>query len=152
MPTGARWSTRPLEWQRVAPDVIELRGLRLLGVVGVLPEERERAQPLEIDVDIEVDLTAAGLSDDLSSTVDYGAICDRLDSVVASLRPALLERLAAAIAAAVLDADPSITAVTVSVRKLRPPVAHLLAAAGVRIRRTRGSADLQGTPTTSRQP
>ena len=37
------------------PDRIELRGLQLVGIVGVLPEERERAQPLDVDVDIEVD-------------------------------------------------------------------------------------------------
>lgn len=136
----------------MAPDVVEIRGLRLLGVVGVLPEERLRAQPLELDVDIEVDLTAAGLSDDLSSTVDYGVVCDRLASAVASVHPELLERLAAELVAAVFDVDASISAVTVAVRKLRPPVAHLLETSGVRIRRTRSavqSARTQPSPGTS---
>ena len=31
-------------------DLIELRGMALTAVVGVLPEERERAQPIEIDL------------------------------------------------------------------------------------------------------
>jgi dihydroneopterin aldolase len=39
-----------------APDVIELRGLQVVGICGALPEERERAQPLEIDLDVEADL------------------------------------------------------------------------------------------------
>ncbi|MBS1837692.1 MAG: dihydroneopterin aldolase, partial [Actinobacteria bacterium] len=121
---------------------IELRGLELVGVVGLLPEERTRAQPLVVDVDVEVDLTSAGLSDDLSDSVDYGAVCDRLAEVVESLRPQLLERLAAAMAAAVLDVDPSVVAVTVAVRKARPPVPHLLATSGVRIRRTRSSTSI----------
>lgn len=121
------------------PDVVELRGLRLLGTVGVLPEERDRPQPIEVDVDVEVDLTAAGLSDDLATTVDYGSVCDRIAEVVTGTRPLLLERLATEIAAAVLDLDASVAATTVAVRKLRPPVPHLLSTGGVRIRRVRGS-------------
>ena len=41
------------------------------------------------------------------------------------------------LAAAVLAADARATAVTVSVRKLRPPVPHALATSGVRIVRRR---------------
>ena len=57
-------------------DRIELRGLRLTGIVGVLPEERTRAQPLELDLDLELDLSAAGNGDTLSDTVDYGSVCE----------------------------------------------------------------------------
>ena len=46
-------------------DRIELRGLRVLGTHGVLPEERERAQPFEVDLDIDADLRPAGVSDAL---------------------------------------------------------------------------------------
>ena len=123
-------------------DTIELRGLRVVGVVGVLAEERERAQPLEIDLDVDVDLTAAGVSDDLSDSVDYGELCDVVVATVAgpgAERPELLERLAASIADAVLDRDDRIGAVTVSVRKLRPPVPHDLSTSGVRVRRHRRS-------------
>jgi dihydroneopterin aldolase len=42
------------------PDVIEIRGLRALGVIGVNPEEKARAQPFEIDLDLEADLSKAG--------------------------------------------------------------------------------------------
>ena len=120
-------------------DIIELRGLRLVAVVGLLPEERERAQPLELDLDVEVDLSAAGVSDDLADSVDYGAVCDAVADVVGSAAPLLLERLAAVTAEAVLGVDDRIEAVTLSVRKLRPPVPHDLATSGVRIRRQRQS-------------
>lgn len=116
-------------------DRIELRGLRLTAVVGVLPEERERAQPIEIDLDLDVDLTAAGESDALDDTVDYGAVCDLVAAVVAGEAPLLLERLAGRIAAGVLASDRRIDAVEVSVRKLRPPVPQDLATSGVRVRR-----------------
>lgn len=120
-----------------AGDRIELRGLRLVGVVGVLPEERTRAQPLELDLDLSVDTSAAGASDALSDTVDYGAVCDVVAAVVAELEPELLERLAVAVAEAVLASDERIEAVELSVRKLRPPVPHDLASSGVRVRRSR---------------
>jgi dihydroneopterin aldolase len=119
----------------VTSDRIELRGLRLSAIVGVLPEERDRAQPIEIDLDIDVDLTAAGESDALDDTVDYGAVCDLIEAVVAGDQPLLLERLADRIAAGVLGADHRIDAVEVAVRKLRPPVAQDLATSGVRVRR-----------------
>jgi dihydroneopterin aldolase len=118
-----------------AVDVIELRGLRLVGICGALPEERERPQPLEIDLDVEADLGPAGWSDDLADTIDYGALCDVVAGVVADGEPQLLEHLAAKIAGALIGADDRVRAVTVAVRKLRPPVPHALATSGVRIRR-----------------
>lgn len=118
-------------------DRIELRGLRLVGVVGVLPEERTRAQPLELDVDLSVDTSSAGASDALADTVDYGAVCDTLSELVAGLRPELLERLAVVAADAVLALDPRIESVELAVRKLRPPVPHALSSSGVRVTRSR---------------
>lgn len=118
------------------PDLIELRGLRAVGICGALPEERDRAQPLEVDLDVEADLSAAGASDVLADTIDYGSLCDVVVATVGAGAPQLLEHLAANLAAAVLGVDGRITAVTVSVRKLRPPVPHALATSGVRVRRT----------------
>lgn len=117
-------------------DRIELRGLRALGICGALPEERERAQPLEVDVDAVVDLAPAGRSDDLAQTVHYGELCDALTGVIEGEKPYLLERLAERLAEVTL-AFPGVTEVTVAVRKLRPPVPHDLATAGVRITRAR---------------
>jgi dihydroneopterin aldolase len=120
-----------------APDRIELRGLRALGRCGVLPEEVERPQPLEVDLDLEVDLRAAGASDDLADTVDYGAVCAAVEATVAAGHVALLEHLAALLAEAALGVDPRVGAVEVGLRKLRPPVPQHLATSGVRIRRAR---------------
>lgn len=120
-------------------DRIELRGLRLVGIVGVLPEERTRSQPLVADLDLLVDTSAAGRSDALDDTVDYGAVCDLVAATVENAQPQLLERLVEVVAAAVLDHDDRIAEVQVSIAKLRPPVPHDLASSGVRIRRSRGS-------------
>lgn len=118
-------------------DLIELRGLTALGVCGALPEEQDRAQPLEVDLDIHADLGPAGASDDLDDTIDYGAVCELVERVVTTERFQLLERLAARIAEVVLS-DDRVQGVTVAVRKLRPPVAQIVATSGVRITRARG--------------
>ena len=118
------------------PDAVELRGIRVLGTHGVLPEERERAQPFEVDLDIALDLSRAGRSDDLGDTLDYGEVVESVAKVVGAGHCALLERLAELIADEVM-ADSRVSAVTVAVRKLRPPVPVDMATAGVRIHRSR---------------
>jgi dihydroneopterin aldolase len=120
-----------------AADVIELRGLRLAGIVGVLAHEQAQAQPLELDIDVRLDLSVAGASDSLGDTVDYGALCGVAEQVVSTTRYALLEALAEHVAAALLAVDGRVDAVTVSVRKLRPPVAQQLSTSGVRVTRER---------------
>lgn len=117
------------------PDRIELRGLRVDAIVGVLPHERTTPQPLEIDLDIETDLAPAGESDDLRDTVDYGAIVAIVEDVTMASQPLLLERLAELLASAVLEHEPRVAAVTIAVRKLEPPVPQRLESSGVRIRR-----------------
>ncbi len=118
-------------------DRISIHGLRVVGIVGVLPEERVRAQPLQIDLDLYLDLSAAGLSDALADTVDYGAVCDSLNRTVQTAQPELLERLAAQLATAVFNVDSRIESLKLSVAKLRPPVPHDLASSGVQITRRR---------------
>jgi len=117
-------------------DRIELRGLRALGICGALAEEQDRIQPLEVDLDVHLDLTVAGTGDDLADTVDYGALCAAVERVVTTERFQLLEALAQRVSDVVLD-DDRIGSVTVAVRKLRPPVPQLLESSGVRIRRQR---------------
>ena len=118
-------------------DRIELRDLRLLVHCGATAEERRQPQPIEVDLDVVADLEVAGGSDELADTVDYGAVCDRVAAVARDGPVALLEALAERLAAAALDSDTRIEAVSVTVRKLRPPVPHQLASAGIRIERRR---------------
>lgn len=117
-------------------DRIELRGLVVVCICGALPEERERRQPLEVDLDVVADLAPSGASDVLDDTLDYGLITATVERVLLDGEPQLLEYAAARVADAVL-ADPRVLEVTVSLRKLRPPVPQALATSGVRITRSR---------------
>jgi 7,8-dihydroneopterin aldolase/epimerase/oxygenase len=116
---------------------IEVRGLRLDVVVGVLPDERTRTQPLSVDLDLERPLEEALRTDDLTATTDYAAVIALVVRVATDGRFSLLEALAGAIAHAALDADAGVTAVAVVVRKLAPPIDHEVDTVGVRVRLTR---------------
>lgn len=117
-------------------DRIQLRGLRVLGTHGVLPEEKGRAQPFEVDLDLSVDLALASASDRLADTVDYAGITETVAAVVSGPTSyELLEALAEAIALAALASDLRIAAVTVGLRKLLPAIAADISSVGVQITR-----------------
>jgi dihydroneopterin aldolase len=115
-------------------DRILITGLRELGVHGVLPEERTRPQPFQVDIELAIDTRAAAQSDQLDDTVDYAAVCEAVSRVVSSEHYQLLERLAERIAE-VCCADSRVTGVVVEVRKLHPPVRAMLESVGVRVER-----------------
>ncbi len=115
-------------------DHILISGIRELGVHGVLPEEQARPQPFEVDVELLVDVTDAGASDDLQDTVDYSAVCEAVSRVVSSESYRLLERLASRIAE-VCKGDPRVVGAIVEVRKMHPPVRALLGYVAVRVER-----------------
>lgn len=116
---------------------ILIDGLRVLARVGVPEAERAQAQPLSLDLELFVDLDAAGRSDDVADTVDYGAVAVAVADAVTAEPVALLERVAAVAADTVLALDARTQAVTVTVTKLRPPVPRDVEATSVRLHRER---------------
>jgi hypothetical protein len=78
---------------------------------------------------------AAGRSDELADTIDYGALCDTVATVVAGGSPQLLEHLAQPspmrCSPSTVASRPSPSRCASSVR----PVPHALATSGVRVRR-----------------
>ncbi len=96
----------------------------MVGTHGVLPEEKTRAQPFEIDLDLAVDLAPASAE---RPPGRHGRLRGRGRAGRRSWWPdrsfELLEALAGAVAEAALASDPRITTVTVHLRKLRPPLA-----------------------------
>ena len=120
----------------MARDHIYVNGLRLMALVGVLPHEREAEQPVQVDIDLEVDLVEAGLTDNLVDTANYGAIAEAVADVVRTSRDVLLERLVARIAERCLQFD-HVEVADVRLTKLRPPIAENLDSTAVRIVRSR---------------
>jgi 7,8-dihydroneopterin aldolase/epimerase/oxygenase len=120
-------------------DRIALNNMVFEGRHGVGETERALAQPFEVDVEIHLDTRAAGLSDDLARTFDYGLAFEIARSVVEGPSRLLIETLAESIAAAVLErsAAAGATEVVVRVRKPAVPLPGLIDSASVEITRRR---------------
>jgi dihydroneopterin aldolase/2-amino-4-hydroxy-6-hydroxymethyldihydropteridine diphosphokinase len=117
-------------------DHILINDLRFESIIGVLDHERLAPQPLRVDVDIEVDLHDAGVSDDLEQTVHYGEVAVALANLARDTQYLLLERLAQHMAEVVLS-FPLVRAVELTLTKLRPPIPEQIDSTAVRIRRVR---------------
>ncbi len=119
-------------------DEVFLEAVRFYAYHGVNSEERVQGQRFVVDIRLATDLRAAGVTDDLTQTVNYSAVYKRVKAIVEGAPRNLIEALAEDIASALLVDFPAATAVTVTVRK--PEVAlkgAILEAAGVRIHRMR---------------
>src|ERR687893_734307 len=89
--------------KNVGRDKILLECMAFHGRHGTLPAERELGQPFVVDVELHLDLRPAGLSDDLTRTVDYGEVHRRAREIVEGSPVNLTETVAERIAAAVLE-------------------------------------------------
>ena len=101
----------------MSEDRILLEGMVFFGYHGALPAERELGQRFVVDVELRLDLRAAGLSDDLSRTVDYGAVHESVKKVVEGEPLNLIEAVAERIAATVLENHPPVDTLRVKVAK-----------------------------------
>ena len=120
-------------------DSVFLEGMRFYAFHGVHAEERVLGQRFLVDVEVKIDLRTAGEHDDLSQTISYSTIYNHVREIVEGPPRQLIEAVAEEIATVLLDRYP-IHEVVVTVRKPEVPLrGAMLAAAGVRIRRDRGS-------------
>jgi len=118
-------------------DQIFLRAMEFAGRHGVSDEERADEQLIEMDIDVDVDLRAAGRSDDLTDTVSYAAIFELCRARVEEHSYHLLEALGEQVCSDVMASDPRIDRVVVTVRKPGVPIDGVLDHAGIRLERKR---------------
>jgi len=57
-----------------AKDIVSFSGLEVSCVVGILPAERGRTQPLRLEAHLTLDCTEAARTGDIALTVDYAAL------------------------------------------------------------------------------
>lgn len=97
-------------------DRVVIKGAKFAAHVGMGEEERNRAQEIEIDLVLWLDLRKAGKRDDYEHTVCYAAVHDCIAAVVAARKFALIEAIAESAAESVMAAFP-VKRVRVSVKK-----------------------------------
>jgi FolB domain-containing protein len=104
---------------------IRIDSLRARTFIGVPDEERASAQEVEIDLLIDVAEDFSEMEDDISHTIDYALVCERVTALAASRPRKLVETLAAEIAQMALE-DFGAAAVEGEVRKfILPATRHV---------------------------
>lgn len=126
-------------------DRLALHGLRAVGRHGVLDAERADGQEFVVDVALTLDTRPAAQADDLTATVDYGELAERIVAVVAGEPVALIETLAERIAAVCLVPS-RVQEAEVTVHKPQAPLSVPFADVTVTIRRP-GRARSEGGAT-----
>jgi dihydroneopterin aldolase len=116
-------------------DSITLTGLRVRAHHGVYDFERENGQDFVIDLSVGIDLRRAARSDDVTTTIHYGELAERVAAAVASDPVDLIETVAERIAALVLS-YPAAHNVTVTVHKPDAPISVPFGDVAVTIVRT----------------
>ncbi len=84
-------------------DIVYIHDLRIEATIGVFEWERRIRQTLVIDLDFGIDNRRPATTDDLSDTIDYGAVATRITAYIEESRFNLVETLAERIADILLN-------------------------------------------------
>lgn len=117
-------------------DCIQLTGIRCYGYTGYLAEEQVLGQWFEVDLTLWIDLAPAGESDDITDTLDYRHGIETVKQLVKTSKFALVEKLASAIATALLELQP-VQQVRVQLTKPAAPIPDFGGKITIDITRTR---------------
>ncbi|HEY0330424.1 MAG TPA: dihydroneopterin aldolase [Rhodopseudomonas sp.] len=118
-------------------DTIFIKGLVIHARHGVMEHETEVGQRFVIDLELCADLGESSRTDRLADTVSYSNVVASATAAFKNANYRLLERAAGAVADAILDAFPRITAVKVTVHKPHAPIPAIFDDVGVILTRSR---------------
>lgn len=103
-------------------DKIILTGIEVYGHHGCTEEEQRRGQVIKVDLEMFLDLSKAGKTDELDETVDYSQILFHVEQIVGGKSRKLIETVAEEIAETILSEYEKIDSLKVTLHK---PFANL---------------------------
>ena len=118
-------------------DEIAITGIRATGFHGVYEHERRDGQEFVADLVLSLSLARAAATDDVTDTVHYGEVAERVAAILAGDPVDLIETVAERIATAVLSGWSLVDAVAVTVHKPSAPIPVPFGDVAVTVRRSR---------------
>ena len=100
---------------------ISVPNIKVYAYHGCLPEEARIGSNYEVCVNLETNFTIAAQNDDINHTVDYVVVAAVVKKEMA-IRSKLLEQVAQRIVDSLKGKYPSISMLSVAVRKMNPPI------------------------------
>ncbi|UOQ44652.1 dihydroneopterin aldolase [Halobacillus salinarum] len=118
-------------------DKIYVNQMEFWGYHGLFPEENKLGQRFYVDLELELDLKPAAESDDMTKSIDYGAIYELTKSVVEGEAKKLVETVAEQLSRELLAAFERLQACKVKVIKPDPPIPGHYKSVAIEIYRSR---------------
>lgn len=118
-------------------DKIRIQDLEIYAKHGVFPEENVLGQKFLVSMALHMDTRAAGETDALEDSVDYGAVCHLVNRVMQENTFKLIERAAEVVAESVLAQFPLVQRIQVEIKKPWAPIGLPLNYVSVEIDRSR---------------
>ena len=118
-------------------DKIILAGLAFYGYHGVMLEENNLGQRFRIDLELGIDMKAASQSDDVSDTISYADIYERVKLAFEERRFKLIEALGHHIIVRLFENFQQIEWVRIKVRKPEAPLPIVVGEAAIEMVRVR---------------
>ena len=87
-------------------DIIFIKDLRILTIIGIYDWERTTKQDVLLDLDMAFDISTAAATDRIDSALDYKAVSKRVVAFVEAAQFQLVETLAEKVAQIILTEFP----------------------------------------------
>jgi dihydroneopterin aldolase len=114
---------------------VGLKGLRIECIVGILAHERQAAQTVIVDIELDYDFAAAAGSEAVGDAVDYAAVAASVTDLVRRRAFQLIETMAEEAAAMLLAQLTRVRTVRLEIRK--PAAVDAASCSFVRVERSR---------------
>lgn len=116
-------------------DKIKIQNLEVFARHGVFPEENVLGQKFIVTAVLYTDTRAAGQTDELAASIDYGEICREIEHFLTAHTFRLLERAAESLAEMLLLKTPLLKKLRLEIKKPWAPVGLPLKTVAVEIQR-----------------
>ncbi|MEB5687160.1 dihydroneopterin aldolase [Mammaliicoccus lentus] len=118
-------------------DKIILDGMSFYGYHGAFKAENELGQIFLVDLELKLDLSEAGETDDLEKTVNYGEVFEIVKEIMEGELVQLIEHLAERIAKQLFSHYNRVLETKVKITKNNPPIPGHYNGVGIEIVRKR---------------
>jgi len=116
-------------------DKIHIDGLEIFAHHGVLDAENQLGQKFLVSASLTLDLRQAGKADDLSQTVNYAQVCDKIRDCMTTKTHQLIETCTEGIASEILHTFPLVREITITIEKPWAPIGQSVRNLSVEIAR-----------------
>jgi len=117
-------------------DKINIKNLGVFAHHGVFPEEKNKGQTFYVSAILYTDLRTAGITDNLTETINYGEICHVITDFIKNNTFDLIETVAERLARKLLVEYPSMKKMSLEIKKPSAPIGLSLETVSVEIERS----------------